>query len=224
MVQGESLPLGNHLRLTMAALIAVIGNTGVGKTTFVRTLAASAPFITGLEQHTERPFQALFARDPRYALPNQIDYLLLRAEQERALRRDPRPALVDGGLDLDFHGFTRLFHARGYLNDDEFDLCRRLYHLLRAFLPPPDLIIHLTAPPDVILRRLERRNRINIARPEDLNILASLLDEYIRTLNPDRVLHIDTSADDLAIYDRLTSRVLAALQRIPSDSAVTPSG
>ena len=63
----------------------------------------------------ERPFQALFKQDARYALANQLDYLLFRAEQEKELSASHKIGLVDGGLDLDFHGFTRLFHARGLL-------------------------------------------------------------------------------------------------------------
>ena len=106
----------------MSKLIAIIGASGVGKTALVRALARHHPpalrssrrgnpvtgFVTAYEEHAERPFQALFQNDPRYALANQMDYLLLRAEQERTLRVGPQPGLIDGGLDLDFHGFTRL--------------------------------------------------------------------------------------------------------------------
>ena len=47
--------------------------------------------------------------------------------------------------DLDFHGFTRLFHSRGLLTNPEFDLCQRVYSFLRALLPRPELIIRLRA-------------------------------------------------------------------------------
>ena len=94
----------------MGKVIVIAGNSGVGKTTLVGALCRARPFATGLEQHAERPFQALMAADPtRYALANQFDYLLLRAEQERVFRAGPATALIDGGFDLDFHGFTRLF-------------------------------------------------------------------------------------------------------------------
>src|SRR5512134_3252917 len=116
----------------MGKLIVIVGPSGVGKTTLVRALAQAYPFETAFEQHLERPFQSLFKQDKRYALANQMDYLLYRAEQERVLRAAPQTGLVDGGLDLDFHGFTRLFHARGLLTDAEFDLCQRLYELLRG--------------------------------------------------------------------------------------------
>jgi deoxyadenosine/deoxycytidine kinase len=178
----------------MAQLIALVGTSGVGKTSLVRALRAVHPFSVGLEQHAERPFQALFKTDARFALANQVDYLLLRAEQERDLRRIAETGLVDGGLDLDFHGFTRLFRARNYLGEAEFDLCRRLYQTIRASQPLPDLVIALKADADVIQRRLTGRDRINIASAEDTSLLDSFLDEWLASLAPERILRLDVSA------------------------------
>jgi deoxyadenosine/deoxycytidine kinase len=177
----------------MSKIISFIGVSGVGKTSLVHALHAHSDFALGLESHAERPFQALFKQDPRHALANQIDFLLYRAEQERLLRADPRPALVDGGLDLDFHGFTRLFHARGWLTDPEFDLLLRLYSLTRQLLPPPDLIVHLTASDEAIRARLAARNRINIATAADASLLASLLDEWQATAPRERILRLDVT-------------------------------
>ena len=90
----------------MGKLITVVGVSGVGKTALVHALTQKYPFETAYEEHAERPFQILFKDDPRYALANQIDYLLRCAEQEKQLRALPQIGLMDGGLDLDFHGFT----------------------------------------------------------------------------------------------------------------------
>jgi len=165
----------------MGKIIVIAGNSGVGKTTLTAALSAARPLATGLEQHVERPFQALMAADPRaYALANQVDYLLLRAEQERALRAGPLTGLIDGGLDLDFHGFTRLFHARGYLDDASLALCARLYDSLRGLLGPPDLILYLTAPLDVVIDRYARRGRaLEIARRDDLAEMERFVAEWI---------------------------------------------
>ena len=199
----------------MGKLVAVVGRTGVGKTPLTRLLCAAGNFLTGLEGHLERPFQALFKIDPRYALANQVDYLLLRAEQETTIRRAARTGIVDGGLEMDFHGFTRLFHARGQLTGAEFDLCRRLYAYVRGAVPPPDLVIHLDAPAAVIAARLARRERINIASPGDIPLLHSFLDEWLAGLDTARLIRVDASSNDPAyrkILPILLDRI-AALER-----------
>ncbi len=181
----------------MSKLIAVVGASGVGKTTLVRARARAFPFQTAYEGHAERPFQALFKEDPRYALANQIDYLLECAEQEKYLRTSPQMGLMDGGLDLDFHGFTHLFHQRGFLTDAELDLCRRVYNSLRETLPPPELFVRLCAQKSTIASRLATRDRINIARAEDTALFKSLLDEWLVSLPPGQVLEIDVSHETL---------------------------
>jgi deoxyadenosine/deoxycytidine kinase len=200
----------------MAGITSFIGASGVGKTSLVRALHARGDFALGLESHAERPFQALFKRDPHYALANQVDFLLYRAEQERLLRADPRPALVDGGLDLDFHGFTRLFHARGWLTDPEFDLIRRLYSMTRELLPPPDLIVHLTASDKAVRERLAARNRINIATAADTSLLASFLDEWLASVPPERVIHFDVTHEPLD-FSGCIPVIIAHITGLPSE-------
>ena len=194
----------------MSKLISIVGVSGVGKTALVQALAKTRRFGTAYEQHTERPFQALFKQAKKYALANQIDYLLLRAEQEKELRNAPQIGLIDGGLDLDFHGFTRLFLSRGLLSQPEFELCRRLYTFIRKTLPPPELIVRLNADVETVAARMSSRKRINIASAADTALFNSFLDEWLADIPSEQKLELDVSNETFdyelsirSIYERI---------------------
>ena len=196
----------------MSKLISIVGASGVGKTTFMFALAKAADFVTAYEQHTERPFQGLFKQDKRFALANQIDYLLLRAEQEKILRASSQIGLTDGGLDLDFHGFTRLFLSRNLLSEPDYALCRRLYTLIRATLPPPELIVRLNADVETVASRLSKRDRVNIANAEDTALFNSFLDEWLASIPADQVLTIDVS-NETVNYTKSIGMVIEYISR-----------
>lgn len=196
----------------MSKLIAIVGASGVGKTALVRALAKAHPFETAYEEHAERPFQALFKHDRRYALANQIDYLLRCGEQEKQLRLSSGLGLMDGGLDLDFHGFTRLFYSQGSITDSEFDLCRRVYQVLREALPPPELFVRLCADEKTIVRRYSTRERINIVSPADTALFNSFLDEWLASIPSEQVLALDVS-DETVDYERSVKIILNRAER-----------
>ncbi len=200
----------------MIKLIAVVGNCGSGKTALAQMLSKHYGLRPLLEQHAERPFQARFQDELRsYALPNPIDYLLYRAEQELKLRQSNDIGIADGGLDQDFHVFTKLFHRKGLLNDPEYQLCERVYHITRVAIPPPDLLIRLTAPLDVLARRRAARTRtLDIVTTGDLGTIDELMAAWMAQ-NSVPVISFDTAQDD-PTYSSTSGPLLAQLDRILS--------
>ena len=132
--------------------IAIEGPIGVGKTALAERLAARLDGATILEER-ENPFLAdFYAGRPGAALQAQLFYLLNRHRQQTAQRQAnlfAQVTICDYLFDKD-----KIF---AYLNldDNELFIYQRLYDLLAADVPSPDLVIYLQAPTDVLEARLE---------------------------------------------------------------------
>jgi deoxyadenosine/deoxycytidine kinase len=182
----------------LGTLVAVVGNTGVGKTTLAQAICKQEGFVCAAEMHERTPFQEKFSKDhQRYALKNQFDFMLRRADQELSIRRSNFTGVTDGGLDQDFHVFTRLFYQKGYLEAAEYDLCARLYRTLRTCLAEPELYVWLKAPFDVVAQRFEKRQRrLNIAQEEDMQAIEILLHTWLEDLPEGKLVVIDCESEE----------------------------
>ena len=134
--------------------IAVEGPIGAGKTALAQRLAARLDAAVVLED-TDNPFLADFYADrPGAALQAQLFFLLMRHRQQTSLRQADlfRQTMVcDYLFDRD-----KIF---AYLNldDNELFIYQRLYDLLARDVSPPDLVVYLQTPTDILLRRLRGR-------------------------------------------------------------------
>ena len=134
--------------------IAIEGPIGVGKTSLAERLATRLDATAVLEE-TENPFLAdFYGGRPGAALQAQLFYLLNRHRQLVSLRQAnlfAQSTVCDYLFDRD-----KIF---AYLNldDNELFIYQRLYDLLAKDVPPPDLVVYLQAPTDVLLRRLRER-------------------------------------------------------------------
>jgi deoxyguanosine kinase len=140
-------------------------------------------------------FHERFASDPsRWSLANQMDFFVFRAEQERRIRQASTNGVHDGGLDQDFHVFTRHLYETGRLVRDEYDLCHRTYRLIRQVLPPPDVIIRVSASLPVLVRRRMARGRStdeSIISAGQLSAFERLLDKWTGQIDQAPVIHVD---------------------------------
>lgn len=191
----------------MGKLIAVIGNVGVGKTTFARQLCTHLRYTLALEDHGERPFHTAFAADrATSALQNQLDFLLLRAEQEQDIRARMGVGVVDGGLEQDFFVFTRYFAHIQALSRSEYHLCERLYRLVRRTSPGPDLVIYLTAPLHTLAARHAARQRaVEVIGPADIPLVDEFVQDWVHGLNTSPLISVDAAADDASFANTIAT-------------------
>jgi deoxyadenosine/deoxycytidine kinase len=154
--------------------LAIEGPIGVGKTRLAERLAERLEATTILEDN-ENPFLAdFYANRAGAALQAQLFYLLNRHRQLTNLRQADlflQTTICDYLFDKD-----KIF---AYLNldDNELFIYQRLYDLLGKDVPPPDLVIYLQAPTELLVKRMK-------ARPTDPDVDVPAPDaDYLRELN-----------------------------------------
>jgi len=154
--------------------IAIEGPIGAGKTALTERLAPRLDASAVLED-ADNPFLADFYADkPGSALQAQLFYLLSRHRQQTSVRQADlftQTTICDYLFDKD-----KIF---AYLNldDNELFIYQRLYELLARAVPPPDLVVYLQTPTDVLLRRVHSR------RMDAEAVAFQPGDDYLRELN-----------------------------------------
>jgi deoxyguanosine kinase len=158
--------------------LAIEGPIGVGKTRLTERLAQRLEATTILED-AENPFLADFYNDrPGAALQAQLFYLLNRHRQLTGVQQADlflQTTICDYLFDKD-----KIF---AYLNldDNELFVYQRLFDLLAKDVPPPDLVVYLQAPTELLIKRLKARVPNQEGDPE--TALPMLDPGYLRELN-----------------------------------------
>ena len=152
--------------------IAVEGPIRVGKTTLARILAErlNAQRIT---EPDDNPFlRPFYDGDTGAAFQTQLAFLIRRFEKLRDLDLGPRSQKI---VVADFIFEKDKLFAYLNLNDQELDTYNRYYNYFREQVPTPDLVIYLQATPEVLKKRLKRKNVSSEA-----NISDDYLEEVIK--------------------------------------------
>ena len=135
--------------------IAVEGPIRVGKSTLARVLGERLAAQRVIEPEDNPFLKAFYEGEPGAAFQTQLAFLIRRFDQLRALDLGPRSnktVVADYIFEKD-----KLFACLN-LNDQELETYNRYFNYFREQVPTPDLVIYLQATPEVLKKRLKKKN------------------------------------------------------------------
>jgi deoxyadenosine/deoxycytidine kinase len=170
----------------------------VGKSSLARLLADRLHARLLLEPEDNPHLDAFYAGEPGAAFRAQMHFLFERYRQltplasAAASARPWEPVIADYIFEKD-----KIF-AYINLSDAELSVYNPYYELLRASITPPDLVIYLQATPEVLRRRLERKNLASERHVslEYLDEVAKAYDHFFFHYTQTDLLVINTSEID----------------------------
>jgi deoxyadenosine/deoxycytidine kinase len=177
--------------------ISIEGNIGAGKTSLSKLLAEEIGAKLVLEEFAENTFLPKFYENPeRYAFPVELSFLSERFSQ---LKRELNTTdLFSPNIISDYFISKCQIFAKNNLNRDEYDLFMKMYEIVEASCPKPDLMVYLYLDVEDLQYNIRKRGRVyeqSITDDYLQNIQNQYL-EYIRQHEELRVLMIDTKGLD----------------------------
>lgn len=180
--------------------IVVAGNIGVGKSTVTQRLADSLELQPYFERSEDNPFLERFYQDmPRWGFHSQLLYFTQGLTEHREILAHNQGAIQDRSIYEHFHVFARELGEQGILDGDEFATLERLCLAVEDILKPPDLLLYLTAPVEILLERINLRGRgmETTITPEYLQSLDRQYERFLAGWTHAPVLFLDTTEINL---------------------------
>lgn len=144
----------------MKRFIAVAGNMGVGKTSFVEFLTQEYGFEPVYEPYTSNPWLDDFYGDMgRWAYHSQLWFLTHKFRLHLDLNQNSGTVVQDRTIYEDAEIFATNLFRQGHMQEREYRTYVDLYSGMKRTLQPPDLMIYLRCSVRAIRRRITRRGR-----------------------------------------------------------------
>jgi deoxyadenosine/deoxycytidine kinase len=143
--------------MAKAKYIVVEGPIGVGKTSLAKILAHEFQARSVFERVEDNPFLPKFYKSREiYAFQNQTFFLLNRYQQQMELAQQD---LFNQNSVADYLFAKDQIFASLTLSAEELNLYQQIYALLNARVPKPDLVVYLQARPEVLYKRVKKRDK-----------------------------------------------------------------
>jgi deoxyadenosine/deoxycytidine kinase len=177
--------------------LVIEGNIGAGKTTLATKIAEQFGAGLVIERFADNPYLARFYKDPeRYSFPLELSFL---ADRYKQLRNELMNRDIFSSFTVADYYFTKsLIFASATLTGDEFNLYRKIFHIIYSTLPRPDLYVYLHLDPERLLINIRKRGR-EYEKSIDEGYLRKIQDSYFNFFRQDpdnRYLVIDINRID----------------------------
>ncbi|WP_067029171.1 2-amino-4-hydroxy-6-hydroxymethyldihydropteridine diphosphokinase [Allomuricauda sp. CP2A] len=138
--------------------IAIEGNIGAGKTTLSKMIAEDFNAKLVLERFADNPFLPKFYEDQsRYAFPLEMSFLADRYQQftDDTSQFD----LFKNFMVSDYDIFKSLIFAKITLQNDEFNLYRKVFNFMYKEVKKPEIYLYLYQNTERLLQNIKKRGR-----------------------------------------------------------------
>ncbi len=150
--------------------IAVEGPIRVGKSTLAKIISDQLRAQRIVEPECNPFLKSFYDGESGAGFQTQFAFLIQRFEQLRAIEPNhSRTVVADYIFEKD-----KLFACIN-LTDQELEVYNRYYNYFREQLPTPDLVIYLQASPEVLKRRLRKKNA-----PGELAVSDDYIEEVVK--------------------------------------------
>ena len=191
--------------------IAIEGNIGAGKTSLATRLSKHLNSKLILERFADNPFLPKFYEEPeRYSFPLELSFL---AERYHQLKDELSSDLFSPHIVSDYMFDKSLLFARINLKEDEFLLYEKLFRIITATLPKPDLLVYLHHETGRIQEHIKLRGREyeqNI-KTDYLEKLQTNYFEFLKQRTDLKILMLDMKSNSFVHHEGDFEKILAVL-------------
>jgi len=202
-------------------LICISGNTGSGKSTLTRVLAATTGWRAFVEDANTNPYLAEYLSSPTdWGLHVQLHYLARHLKDSESIRAARVPVVRDRSFYEGAEIYARELYASGLISERDYRLYWSLYEPIVALLPQPTVLLYLYASPDLLISRISQRARTNehLISRDRVETTCRLYDEWIGGFKTCPVVRVDIADHDF-LHDPNSVQYVLSRIREATDSS-----
>ena len=199
--------------------ISIVGNIGVGKTTFPELIGQRFQWQVLYEKVIDNPYLAdYYTNMDKWSFHLQIYFFSHRFQEQMEIAHSTVSCVQDRSIYEDPEIFAHVLHQQSHLDDRDYQTYLELFSHLIPFLPKPNLFIYLRASTWTLLSRIRKRGRdfemgitgeflhqLNLAYEHWMRKLTS--SENVLIIDTDK-LNIERDLDQLEdIYKQIEERL-----------------